>query len=88
MPRGYRTKIYVQEKMLWCKIFRLKKLDNTRYMIYLQLYNDLPYDAESECDDIISYQHLVLVLVAAKDVSFDESGKNVACANELLLLQL
>ena len=81
MPRGYRTKIYVQEKMLWCKIFRLKTL-------YLQLYNDLPYDAESECDDIISYQHLVLVLVAAKDVSFDESGKNVACANELLLLQL
>ena len=62
--------------------------NNTRYMIYLQLYNDLPYDAESECDDIISYQHLVLVLVAAKDVSFDESGKNVACANELLLLQL
>ena len=56
-------------------------------MIYLQLYNDLPYDVESECDDIISYQHLVLVLVAAKDVSFDESGKNVACANELLLLQ-
>ena len=61
---------------------------NTRYMIYLQLYNDLPYDVESECDDIISYQHLVLVLVAAKDVSFDESGKNAACANELLLLQL
>ena len=83
MPRGYRTKIYVQEKMLWCKIFRLKTL----YMIYLQLYSDLPYDAESECDDIISYQHLVLVLVAAKDVSFDESGKNVACASELLLLQ-
>ena len=50
-------------------------------------YNDVPYDVESECDDIISYQHLVLVLVAAKDVSFDESGKNVACANELLLLQ-
>ena len=63
------------------------QLGNTRYMIYLHLYNDLPYDAESECDDIISYQHLVLVLVAAKDVSFDESGKNVACANELLLLQ-
>ena len=61
---------------------------NTRYMIYFQLYNDLPYDVESECDDIISYQHLVLVLVAAKDVSFDESGKNAACANELLLLQL
>ena len=55
------------------------------YNIYR--YNDVPYDVESECDDIISYQHLVLVLVAAKDVSFDESGKNVACANELLLLQ-
>ena len=57
-------------------------------MIYLQQYSNVPYDVESECDDIVSYQHLVLVLVAAKDVSFDESGKNVACANELLLLQL
>ena len=27
MPRGYRTKIYVQEKMLWCKMYRLKTLE-------------------------------------------------------------
>ena len=86
MPRGCRTKIYLQEKMLWCNILRLKY--NTWHMIFIQPYRNVPYDVESERDDIISYQHLVLVLVAAKDVSFDESGKNVACANELLLLQL
>ena len=60
----------------------------TRYNTDFQLYSNVPYDVESEYDGIIPYQHLVLVLVAAKDVSFDESGKNVACANELLLLQL